>query len=165
MSIHSTTDSDGPEIPDTAFAASAVTTGLAATAASLLRNDPGRQLPPRLLRSLELVRDRLAKLMDIDDREVELLLQPMRGSHPDPDQALARFATQGRNEASREEFLRAQESLAALKQAVERLITDPNREDAEEVEEFFGVLSQHESDIAGAMLRSDEQLEDQLAFV
>lgn len=157
MPIHSPTDVGAENGPDTDLAAAAVTSSLAATAASLLRNNPHMDLAPRLRRALETMHEHISKLANFDEEDARLLMEPRLDNRPDVDQALAKIATMPEPLSDVEYQVEGlQEALSNVASQIEELLATPTTEVAENIEEFLGILSTFEMQMANRTQLTEE---------
>lgn len=156
MPIHSGVASDATQRQSNMWAAAGVTSSLAAAAAEMLREDPGRPVPERLSNALRSMRDEISQIKTFAVNDRETLYQQQIDSRPEPELLIAQLAGGSTDEEGelRTETVR---DLSSLLESIEVLLRDPNREAAARVEAFLSQLSQVEISLAqeGSSARSD----------
>jgi hypothetical protein len=143
MPIYSRSDTDAVRVRDTHLSAAGVTSSLAATAAALLADDPGRELPPRLRGALARMRELVSDLSAFSEDQLGLLFEPNIDNRVDPEQLVARLMSSPPN--NRQKAGELVGALQSLSQDFDRLLQSPTEDAARRVEQFLGSLSRAET--------------------
>ena len=145
MSIQSMGSADRGDGWLEVLAASGVVTSLAASAASLLREDPDAVLGDRMTGALEAMRDRVhAMVAQLSDDDLKNLLDE-RSYTAEPNSIMAQLSSIRENPETSNEVQAVRDQAQSLLNGLEVLLSEPTQDSAGQVEAFLKELNLAES--------------------